>query len=794
MEILWYCRQLVKGGAKHTCGKFCNINVEAGEEYTAYTLEYLTLLYQVQLRLFAIAGLSISRTVTFGKLAEKVVIEKNWSCYHPAYYARKFPSGLLEIFTATQPLSTTGCSSMGDRKSNEFNLSNRQYLMDILNSFVKRYLIAFCFGNETAGLIFLKEHSSYQHVCFFVDSWYELQESELPIAPLVNTINPKFPKVELFTSILKDTDIDIQAVLVKPATMAKSRIKNKSFNQTNFEIDWKSYKADHFQVFIKVKLWLFCMGSFAQRIRKNISSLQKKQLGNTLVYLKELHGWHGFKVGSMLYQLPGIKNQFKSDTRRVVEIVFVYKTEEKSTLFKFLWKKSRTPGCFQPKSSVKAAVLEFGLGLGVYLVDGTSNCVGFTNSSMLKEFINNNHSNIAWKDTIHEKTHESLVPLEMRLENAAIKWSNSYTDYLTLHPFTPTNKYIASTLNSTKMFKNQSCCNLAYFEKFGLDLQTIRNLDYAVVPTKWKAKLLVSSLQLKDGFWYSSVLDTNFKIDDCSCFVESTVFQIKFVNSQITLSRVFNFGNPTSESATCGLNNCLFKNAFKPLEITTTNRYSELANQDNLHPLDTERLLELEKHLKLADELEYDYSRFDTIRAGLHCTLEAKQIQIVHEEFNLDDKFESICKIESILRFLIVCVIFARTLASSAYSNLSSYDNHEHTIAVTLTKTKGKNLGFQFKFPGFINTDSNDLEKFLYMYCSGPNFEVKDDLDAFNASFSKTKDTMVHLWNQFVGCIQNSLATQSNLEKKRQLQDLAKFILSNGTAKKAKLELLVLTL
>ena len=97
MEILWFCRQIVKGGTKHTCGKFCSVNVEAGEEYTAYTIENLTLLYQVQLRLFAIAGLSISRTVTFGKLAEKVVTEKNWSCYHPAYYARKFPSGLLPL-------------------------------------------------------------------------------------------------------------------------------------------------------------------------------------------------------------------------------------------------------------------------------------------------------------------------------------------------------------------------------------------------------------------------------------------------------------------------------------------------------------------------------------------------------------------------------------------------------------------------------------------------------------------------------------------------------------------------
>ncbi len=100
------------------------------------------------------------------------------------------------------------------------------------------------------------------------------------------------------------------------------------------------------------------MASFAQRIRKNIISLQKNQLGTTLVYLKELHRWHGFKVGSMLYQLPRIKHEVKSDTRRVIEIVFVYKTEKNSTLLKFLWKKSKTLGCFQPKSIVKAAVLQ----------------------------------------------------------------------------------------------------------------------------------------------------------------------------------------------------------------------------------------------------------------------------------------------------------------------------------------------------------------------------------------------------------------------------------------------------
>ena len=274
MEILWFCRQIVKGGTKHTCGKFCSVNVEAGDEYKRHTLENLTVLYQVQLRLFAIAGLSISRTVTFGKLAEKVVEKKNWCCYHPAYYARKFPSGLLEIFTATQPLSTTGCSSMGDRKGVDYNLSNRQYLMDLLNCFVKGYLIAFCFGNENDGFQFLKGHSAYQHTCFFVDTWSELQESEPPIAPLVNIIKPKFPKVELVTSLLKDTaiDIDIQAVLVKPASIAKYRCKNKSYNQVNLKIDLERFRFDHFQMFVRIKLWLFCMASFAQRIRKLLRS------------------------------------------------------------------------------------------------------------------------------------------------------------------------------------------------------------------------------------------------------------------------------------------------------------------------------------------------------------------------------------------------------------------------------------------------------------------------------------------------------------------------------------------
>ena len=113
-------------------------------------------------------------------------------------------------------------------------------------------------------------------------------------------------------------------------------LKKKSYNQVNLQIDMEKFRIDHFQLFIRIKLWLFCMASFAQRLRKNIISLQKNQLGTTLVYLKELHGWNGFKVGSMLYQLPGIKHEVKSDTRRVIEIVFVYKTEKNSTLFKFL--------------------------------------------------------------------------------------------------------------------------------------------------------------------------------------------------------------------------------------------------------------------------------------------------------------------------------------------------------------------------------------------------------------------------------------------------------------------------
>lgn len=82
MEVLWYCRRLLKPSMKD-CSP-----TEGTTEYEPHTIDTLKSLYRVQKLLFDIAGVTVERTVAFGALEKECVENADLYVHHPAYYKR----------------------------------------------------------------------------------------------------------------------------------------------------------------------------------------------------------------------------------------------------------------------------------------------------------------------------------------------------------------------------------------------------------------------------------------------------------------------------------------------------------------------------------------------------------------------------------------------------------------------------------------------------------------------------------------------------------------------------------
>jgi len=539
MEVLWYCKQLKSTSS--TC--------DGGlDSKTTWNVALLTKLYKVQVILFQIAGINIQRTVSFGSLARQVVPGADLHCVHPAYFLRKLPKDLFHLISLSPAQNQTCCSSMSDRKSTQNNLSSKAYLMDLLNTCVKSYVKALCVGFEQTAFSFVKSHSSYHHLCCFAASWDDISECE-ESHDLKDVIKPKFPKSADVQSTVMNVGRSLDSFIIHRPNLRKGRKKvNPKTPIEKLSFPFDTFRADHFKFFIKVKLWICFLGWIGSRLRKSISTLQKGVLGQVTDHIKGILNHPDWKVGSMLVQLPRKRPTDTFHTKKLVEVLIFYRVHNNLFEVQFLWRKTSNLGCFQPKNPIKAAVLEYGLSLGAFLIDGETNFLGFSPNAAFSTFLERNHASIPYIGEIDDQSQERLNPLSMSVPAADVNWTTRYYDPLDIFPFKPTSIYVKSTFDSMKLFRYQKVCTLSSFSKLGLDEKSIRKLDSINVPTKWKAKLLVSDVvfDVQEGILRSSSLKMVVPyLNICICSLPQTVFKVILKQNAFTFSRVFNFVKST---------------------------------------------------------------------------------------------------------------------------------------------------------------------------------------------------------------------------------------------------------
>jgi len=342
---------------------------------------------------------------------------------------------------------------------------------------------------------------------------------------------------------------------------------------------FESFRQNHFKYFVKLKLWIVFIGFISQRLRKSISTLQRGVLGRVVGRIQEsidfdnstasdkssaslasndssvdesaFNAGMGWRTGTLLYQLPALHSSRseKPYTRRLVEVLFLYRNVGKDVEFKFLWRKTKQLGTFTPTDLAKAIILENGLKSGIFLIDGPKNFIGFSKSKSLTDFL---EKYVMEMDSIHniDECYDQKWPnFTIEIARKEIVWCSSYDDPIAIFPVIPTpstEKLFKQTLECMKKFRKNVCCRVSKFYSFGFSDKSLRQFcmgeeDIVVAPQNWKATILFADAIPAGSHFFSPILNRSFGFSGCSCFLNKTIFEARLVKTDWKIKSVLTF-------------------------------------------------------------------------------------------------------------------------------------------------------------------------------------------------------------------------------------------------------------
>jgi len=151
------------------------------------------------------------------------------------------------------------------------------------------------------------------------------------------------------------------------------------------------------------------------------------------------------------------------------------------------------------------------------------------------------------------------------------------------------------------------------------------------------------------------------------------------------------------------------------------------------------------------------------------------------DDATIDEKFKAVGKMEYLIRFMICCIIFARSLGSFAFRTLPGMDPRR-PIRILMNKKPDKTLEYSFSLQEDQQTTQNEtseLENLISSWCFDANIDM-EDFDSYHETFGKTIQNLESLIdsfvNQFTPIVQEDL---SGKEKKIILKQLTSFLSSD---------------